>query len=213
VAVHHAELSFVGAPADTAENHSCSRWESYSSPAGNNSLNLEVWMSAPAHEVYPARPIVDWPQWARTSLHSSATQASGQSPNLKLADIAYDPFVSQEKAEALGELLAHYQVPLLDGNSVFLEYKTEKYVSCNPPGSGQPYPCGADDWNSEIWNERAFTWKNGSMVEAWNFQSDWKPEPNTDFGGQNKDGLFGWEPCLPRKIYTLNNGDMFVVGK
>jgi hypothetical protein len=157
----------------------------------------------------PAKSIDDWPQWARTSLHASSTRALGQSPKTKLAELTYDPFVSQEKAEASGELLAHYQVPLVDGNSVFLEYKAGKYVSCNPPGSGQPYPCGPDDWNSEIWNERAFSWKNGALVEAWNFRTDWKPEPNTDFGGQNGGGLFGWEPVFHAALW---NGSVFVPG-
>jgi hypothetical protein len=151
----------------------------------------------------------DWPQWARTSMHNSSTDAFGQTPTTKIADITYDPFVSQEKAETSNELLAHYQVPLVDGNSVFMEFKTGKYVSCNPPGSGQPYPCGPDDWNTEIWNERAFTWKNGSLVEAWNFRTDWKPEPNTDFGGQNKDGLFGWEPVFHSALW---HGNLYVPG-
>jgi hypothetical protein len=157
----------------------------------------------------PAKSAADWPQWARTSLHTSSTHAVGQSPKAKLADLTYDPFVSQEKAETSGELLAHYQVPLVDGNSVFPEYKTGKYVSCDPPGSGQPYPCGPDDWNAEVWNERAFTWKNGALVAAWNFRSDWKPEPNTDFGGQNGDGLFGWEPVFHAALWS---GNVFVPG-
>jgi hypothetical protein len=151
----------------------------------------------------------DWPQWARTSLHTSSTQAVGQNPKTKLADITYDPFVTQEKAETFGELLAHYQVPLVDVNSVFLEYKTGKYVSCDPPGSGQPYPCGPDDWNTEIWNERAFTWKNGALVKAWDFRSDWKPEPNTDVGGENGDGLFGWEPVFHAALWS---GNLYIPG-
>jgi hypothetical protein len=151
----------------------------------------------------------DWPQWARSSTHNSSTHALGQSPNAKLAAITYDPFVTQEKAETSGELLAHYQVPLVDGNFVFLEFKTGRYVSCNPPGSGQPYPCGPDDWNTEVWNERAFTWKNGVLIKAWNFRTDWKPEPNTDFGGQNGDGLFGWEPVFHA---ALHSGNVFVPG-
>lgn len=156
-----------------------------------------------------AKAAPDWPQWGRSSLHNSATHALGQRPTAKLADVTYDPFVSQEKAETSGELVAHYQVPLVDGNSVFLEFKTGKYVSCNPPGSGQPYPCGPDDWNTEVWNERAFAWKNGLLVERWNFRTDWKPEPNTDFGGQTQDGLFGWEPVFHAALW---NGFVFVPG-
>jgi hypothetical protein len=151
----------------------------------------------------------DWPQWGRTSLHTSSTQALGQNLKTKLADITYDPFVTQEKAETFGELLAHYQVPLIDGNSVFVEFKTGKYVSCDPPGSGQPYPCGPNDWNTEIWNERAFTWKNGALVRVWDFRSDWKPEPNTDLGGQNQDGLFSWEPVFHAALW---DGNLLVPG-
>src|ERR1700690_2359413 len=110
----------------------------------------------------------DWAQWGRTAQHSGATPAIGQSPNNKLADITFDPFVSQEQAESGGDLLAHYQAPLVDGSKVLLGYKTGTYVSCNPPGSGHPFPCGPDAWSSEIWNERAFVWQGTSLVELWN---------------------------------------------
>jgi outer membrane protein assembly factor BamB len=169
-------------------------------------LVLVAWSAIHAAGV-DANP--DWPQWGRTWLHTSAISAAGQSPQAQLANITYDPFVPQEKAETGNELLAHYQVPLVDGNLVFMEFKTGTYVSCDPPGSGQPYPCGPDDWNTEIWNERAFTWKNGALVELWNFQTDWKPEPNTDVGGMNQDGLFGWEPVFHAALW---GGYVFVPG-
>lgn len=156
-----------------------------------------------------AAATTDWPQWGRTSLHTSSIPVRGQSPSLKLADITYDPFISQEKAEEGGELLAHYQVPLVDGNNVLMEFKTGNYVPCNPPGSGRPYPCGPDAWNNEIWNERAFTWQSGVLVESWNFQSDWKPEPNTDSGGNHFDGLAGWEPVFHAALW---NGFVYVPG-
>jgi hypothetical protein len=156
-----------------------------------------------------AAAYTDWPQWARTSLHTSSTSAVGQSPQTQLANITYDPFVAQEQAESGGELLAHYQVPLVDNGVVFMEFKTGTYVSCNPPGSGQPYPCGPDAWNREVWNERAFTWRNGKLIELWNFRTDWKPEPNTDAGGMNQDGLFGWEPVFHAALW---NGFVFVPG-
>ena len=150
-----------------------------------------------------------WPQWGRTSLHTSSLGAVGQSAQAQLANITYDPFVSQEKAETGGDLLAHYQVPLVDSPLVLMESKTGTYVSCDPPGSGQPYPCGPDAWNKEIWNETAFTWRNGSLVKVWNFQTDWKPEPNTDVGGNNEDGLFGWEPVFHAALW---NEFVFVPG-
>jgi hypothetical protein len=159
-----------------------------------------------ADALTPASP--DWPQWSRTPQHTGSTPAVGQSLNRQLADITFDPFVSQEQAEGNGGLSAHYQVPLVDGNRVFLEFKTGTYVSCQPPGSGQPYPCGPDAWNKEIWNERAFTWRNGSLVQFWNFQSDWKPEPNSEIGNSGV-GLLGWEPVFHAAIW---NGYVFVPG-
>ena len=151
----------------------------------------------------------DWSQWGRTSLHTSAISAVGQSPDVQLAHVTYDPFVAQEQAESGGDLLAHYQVPLVDGALVFMEVKTGKYVSCDPPGSGQPYPCGPDAWNNQIWNERGFAWRNGTLTQLWNFQSDWKPEPNTDAGGGNEGGLFGWEPVFHAALW---NGFVFIPG-
>jgi len=145
-----------------------------------------------------AQKHADWLQWGRNAQHSGASTGVGQSPNHKLVDITFDPFVDQEKAEEFGELLAHYQSPLVDGKRVFAEVKTGTYVSCDPPGSGQPYPCGPDAWDSQIWNERGYQWQNGALVQQWNFQSNWKPEPNAG-------GLGGWEP-----VFHVAVGDGFV---
>ena len=144
----------------------------------------------------------DWPQWARTPQHTGATSAAGQSPNRQLVDVTYDPFTQQESAETFGDLLAHYQAPLIDGNKVFLEAKTGTYKSCNPPGSGHPFPCGPDAWDREIWNEKGYLWQGGTLVEQWNFQSDWKPEPSAGH-------LLGWEPVFHP---ALGNGFIYVPG-
>jgi hypothetical protein len=48
---------------------------------------------------------------------------AGQGLNKKLADIVYDPFVAQEQAEFGGDLVAHYQATLTDGNDFYMESK------------------------------------------------------------------------------------------
>jgi outer membrane protein assembly factor BamB len=152
----------------------------------------------------------NWLQWGRTAQHNGDSPAVGQNPQVQLADITFDPFVVQEQAEAGGPLTAHYQVPLIDGDTTFLEYKTGVYISCDPPGSHMPYPCGPDAWDWEIWNERAFSWQNGSLVEKWNFQSDWKPEPNSNVNDVNISwGLLGWEPVFHA---AASDGNVFVPG-
>jgi hypothetical protein len=131
-----------------------------------------------------------WPQWGQNPQHTGYLPVPGQSLQAKLSDQVFDPFTAQEMAESSGALLMHYQVPLVgDNNTVFMMFKTGTYNSCDPPGSGQPFPCGPNDWSTEIWNETALQWQNGQLLPAWNFATDWTPIPN-DYA------LGGWEPLF-----------------
>jgi hypothetical protein len=130
-----------------------------------------------------------WPQWGQNPQHTGFLPIAGQALQAKLADQVFDPFTSQETAESGGPLLMHYQVPLVSGNNVYMMFKTGTYNSCNPPGSGNPFPCGPNDWNTEVWNETDLQWQNGQLVPVWNFATDWTPVPN-DYT------LGGWEPLF-----------------
>jgi hypothetical protein len=94
-----------------------------------------------------------WPQWGQNPQHTGFLPVAGQSLQGKLSDQIFDPFTPQEMAESNGALLMHYQVPLVSGNNVFMMFKTGTYNPCDPPGSGKPFPCGPNDWNTEVWNE------------------------------------------------------------
>jgi hypothetical protein len=122
----------------------------------------------------------DWPQWGRNAQHTSTTSAIGQTANRILADVVYDPFVPQEQADPLSapDLLVHYQVPLVDGNNVYMEFKSGTYTSL-------------DHWETQIWNEKRLQWQGGNLNTVWNFQSDWKPAPY----GSLTNGP-GWEPVF-----------------
>lgn len=136
-----------------------------------------------------------WPQWGQNPQHTGNLAVVGQPPQAKLADLVFDPFVAKETAESGGALLMHYQAPLVNGSTVFMEFKTGTYVSCQPPGSGKPFPCGPDAWNTEIWNESALQWQNGQLVQLWNFATDWVPPPNSGTS-PSKSTLGGWEPLF-----------------
>jgi hypothetical protein len=144
-----------------------------------------------------------WPQWGQNPQHSGAIPVAGQSPSQVSARMPYDPFVSQEQAENSGELLVHYQAPLTDGRDVFMEFTSGNYVSCNPPGSYTPFPCGNDNWSNQVWSEKRLHWKGGQLMEVWSFASDWKPAP--DAGGE----LGGWQPVFHA---ALNDGGVWVPG-
>jgi hypothetical protein len=124
----------------------------------------------------PASNTPFWAQWGANPLHEGMVPVAGQQLANKLADIVYDPFVSQEQTASNGELLVHYQAAIVDGNDVYMMTKTGMYTS-------------PSDWASQIWNETRFTWENGTLTQIWTFQSDWKPETNGS-------GLQGWEPVF-----------------
>lgn len=137
-----------------------------------------------------------WTQWGQNPQHTGNMPIAGQPPQGKLSDLVFDPFVAQEVAESHA-LFTHYQAPLVNGasNVVFMNFKSGTYVSCNPPGSGQPFPCGPDAWNTEIWNETALQWQNGQLTPLWNFASDWTPVPNSGTSPSTH-SLRGWEPMF-----------------
>lgn len=149
-----------------------------------------------------AGPLVaqDWPQWGGGPGHAGSTAAVAQPLQKILANIVYDPFVEAEKAEANDNLDVHYAVPLVEGNDVYMTFKTGSYVPCNPPGSGVPVPCGSTAWDSQIWNVKKLTWQSGVLTEVWTFQSDWKPEPVD---------LAVWEPVF---LPVLAGGYLYVPG-
>src|SRR3974390_118566 len=135
-----------------------------------------------------------WPQWGQNPQHSGSIAVVGQNPSQKLASMVYDPFVAQEQAENGGELLAHYQAPLTDGQDVFMEFIGGTYNSCNPPGSYTPFPCDNDNWFNQVWSEKRLHWQGGKLVTKWSFASDWKPEP--DAGGELGGGEPGFHPAV-----------------
>lgn len=145
----------------------------------------------------------DWLQWGLNPQHTGFVSILGQIPSRILVNLIYDPFVPQEQAEEGGELLAHYQTPLVQNQDVFMEFKSGKYVSCNPPGTYEPYPCGPDNWNNQIWSEKRLHWEGGSLATKWEFASDWKPEP--DASGE----LGDWEPVFHA---VVSNQSIYVPG-
>ncbi|HXO20618.1 MAG TPA: hypothetical protein VOA87_11925 [Thermoanaerobaculia bacterium] len=122
----------------------------------------------------------EWPQWGQNQEHAGSVNAVGQAARHVLADVVYDPFVQQEMNDPLAapDLLVHYQVPLIDGDDVYMEFKTGTYTSIST-------------WETQIWNEKRLHWDDGELETEWNFQSDWKPVP---YGT----ALFGpaWEPVF-----------------
>jgi len=101
----------------------------------------------------------DWPQWALNPQHTGEFQAVAQRLDNILARIVYDPLVPAELAANQNSLQAHYQVPLIDGANVYMEFKSGTYNKNN--------------YATQIWGESGFQWQNGNLVQTWSFTSDW----------------------------------------
>jgi outer membrane protein assembly factor BamB len=105
----------------------------------------------------------DWLQWGGNARHTGQAAVVGQPLTARLADVVYDPFVAEEVRDGGGDLFVHYQTPLIDGNDVFLEFKSGTYSS--------------NDWATQVWGVRKLSWSEGRLVTRWEARSDWKPEP------------------------------------
>ncbi|HEY8021407.1 MAG TPA: hypothetical protein VIH93_09910 [Thermoanaerobaculia bacterium] len=151
----------------------------------------------------------EWSQWGQGPQHNGAAAAVGQPARHLLADVVYDPFIEQEKADpnATGDLLVHYQAPLIDGDDVFMEFKSGTFT-------------GIPTWETQTWNERRLHWDHGALATRWSFASDWKPVPyGTPTLGPAWEpvfhaaifGSYVYVPGAGGSIYRLNQSDGAVV--
>lgn len=134
-----------------------------------------------------------WPQWGRDAQHSSAVPVTGQSADRILADIIYDPHVEAERTDPLSApgLSVHYQVPLIDGNDIYMEFKGGTYTDLA-------------HWETQSWSERRLSWQGNHLVQKWSFDSDWKPVPYS----RSATGP-AWEPVFHA---VLANGSIYIPG-
>src|SRR5215472_12447383 len=132
----------------------------------------------------------DWPQWALNPQHNLFDrQVTAQPLTKNLVNIVYDANVAQEQADPnnQGALLVHYQVPLIDGNDVFVESKAGTYTNST--------------YSTQTWHQNRYKWNNGSFVKVWTFDTDWvAPGSSADF----------WEPVYHA---VLANGFLYDPGK
>src|SRR5262245_38960307 len=143
-----------------------------------------------------------WPQWAQNPQHTGFLNVTGQRLDSIVADVVYDPLVPDEQAHNGGDLLVHYQVPLVEGNDVYMESKAGRYTE--------------DSYSTQTWHQNRFTWINGVLTKVWTFDSDWVPPGSqTAFGEQRYPAVlasgFVYDPGGDGTIFKLNKADGSVV--
>jgi outer membrane protein assembly factor BamB len=119
----------------------------------------------------------DWHQWGNNPAHTGESCATGQSLDRILADVVIDPLVPDEVADA-GDLIVHYQAPLVDGDRVFMVQKGGTYTPCVPetdPSMVCKHPEDYHRFETQTWSELGYAWQGDALVQSWRFDSDWVP--------------------------------------
>jgi hypothetical protein len=153
-------------------------------------LGLLALLTAGAGAQTPAAHAPDWAQWGLNAQHTLFDGGvAGQPLSRNIVNLIYDFNIDAEKADpnATGDLLVHYQVPLVDGNDVFIESKDGTYSN--------------DTYSTQKWHQNKYTWQAGALVKVWTFNTDWFAP-----GSSN---LF-WEPVYHA---ALANGFLYDPGQ
>src|SRR5881392_2745194 len=95
----------------------------------------------------------EWPQWAQNAQHNTQSSVLGQALNRNIVNLVYDPLVPAMQAQNDGELLAHYQAPLVDGNDTYMMFKSGTF--------------SLESYASQNWFETKYSWSGGTLVQAW----------------------------------------------
>ncbi|HET9794109.1 MAG TPA: hypothetical protein VFS34_06570 [Thermoanaerobaculia bacterium] len=106
-----------------------------------------------------------WLQWGSDAQHTGFFPVAAQPPEAILSDTVVDPNAQASYEEVGGDLLVHYQVPLTQGNSVYMTFKGPDWTSFWT-------------WQTQSWGMKRMDWKKGQLTTKWSRSSDWKPVPN-----------------------------------
>ncbi|HVH73013.1 MAG TPA: hypothetical protein VNB49_18145, partial [Candidatus Dormibacteraeota bacterium] len=131
-----------------------------------------------------------WPQWALNPQHTLFDGGIvGQPLNQINASFVYDFNVAAEKADPNtgNGLDIHYQVPLAEGNDVYVESKDGTYSN--------------NTYSTQKWHQNKYTWQGSKLMKVWTFNTDWfAPGSSKDF----------WEPVYHA---VLANGFLYDPGQ
>jgi hypothetical protein len=128
-------------------------------------------------------PCSGWTQWSQSGSHAGQVCVAAQSPAHVLATMTVDPFANTETVFANGDILVHYQVPLVVGDDVYTLHKLGDYSPpCAQSSDGSEVACHS--WDSQIWTEEHWHWSGTTLVFDWSAGSDWKPVPSEVAGDE-----------------------------
>ena len=123
-----------------------------------------------------------WYQWGRDAGHGGAVLAAGQPLDAVVQDLVVDPNAAAI-VQQYGDLFAHYQVPLVEGTSVYAEVKDGPFTALST-------------WGTQVWGVERLDWSNNQLGVRWQFLTDWKPAPHWHTGANPYRVGPSWEPVF-----------------
>ena len=114
----------------------------------------------------------NWPQWGANAQHDSSTTVVARAIDHIEQQVVIDPLADQIETLSGGFLIAHYPVPVIDGDDVVVLRK-----------GGTLTAFATRD--SQSWSVVGMRRVNGQLIDRWKYESDWKPVPW---------GSASWEP-------------------
>jgi hypothetical protein len=136
----------------------------------------------------------DWTQGSHDGAHTGTVCSTGQGLGTVLADHVFDQFTVAERADNMGEITAHYQVPLVVGDDIYMEWKSGQYTS-------------VDNLGSQKWNETRYHWNGSSLDSVWVFPTDWKPLPQIPWEPVFQPVVVGdaiWVPAAAGSLWQVD---------
>ena len=131
----------------------------------------------------PNNPCAGWTQWSQGQSHSGDVCVAAQSPTRVLSTVQVDPFASTETFFAGGDILVHYQVPLVVGDDVYTLHKLGNYSApCADTPDGSELACHF--WDTQLWTEEHWKWSGSTLQFDWSAGTDWKPVPSEVAGSE-----------------------------
>lgn len=151
-----------------------------------------------------ANAVAQWSQFGGNPRHTSSATLAGQPLANILTDVVYDPFAPLEIQEGGGNLYVHYAVPLLDGDDVFMGFKSGTYA-------------GMAVWQTQTRSVHRLHWEGGKLVDLWTAASDWLPVPTG--GAVNFEPVFHaalaknfvYEPGVGGTVLQFNRTDGLLI--
>jgi hypothetical protein len=117
---------------------------------------------------------VSGPLTSGSSEHWNQATSVVQLPHRRLATIGEDSEVQSEVGTTEGQILVHYQRPLVLDDWLYTERREGE---------------ANRDWTTHVWGEQAWKWQSSILTPQWQVRTDWKPP-------RNGSALEGWEPLF-----------------